>query len=125
MSILDIAMQDVPEVKNAPAGEHQVEIAHAEEKVFNSGRAGLSIRLTILDEPDCESIFHNVMYDMEGDSDSTKRMMILGTKNFVESFDITSNDPEDYVGKRAWAVTDLEEYEGQERAVVKKFMPAQ
>jgi hypothetical protein len=128
MSILEIAEleKSLPPPEIVPVSEQKLQIknviARDEDNPYNSGRTGYGIIFEFSDHPNADGIFYNLLNPQEYDAPRTQRMFIEQTAAFVRAFNITSNNPEDWVGKEGWAKVDVEAYEGKDKNVITSFI---
>ena len=125
-SILDIAQENVPELEVAPEGEHQVMISRVVDRsgdaAYKSGREGYDVLMKV-DVPNSKSLMHRVFKPMESDDEDKANNMKRGIKNFVQAFNIASEDTETWVGSTCWAVLGIEnDAEYGDKNLVKRFL---
>jgi hypothetical protein len=122
MSLLELAQMEAPKADLLPEGEYRVTIESAEPKQFNSGRTGYALRLSFPDQPDADSIFHNIFELKEDDPRRTVSAMVNNAKQFQAAFGITNDNVETWIGLEGWATVTAEEYEGVTRNKISKFL---
>jgi len=125
MGLIELTEMDIPEPQLLGDGEYRVKIEGAEPKVFSSGRTGTLLRLSIPTEPDSESIFCNLFDLQEGDQKSFVRMTIQNARAFRQCFNISSNDPQSWIGSEGFASvkTEVNPETNVPRNAIGKFLP--
>lgn len=133
-SFLDLNLSDVPEPRIVDGGrEYKLKIENVEIKESRgektAGQKMLSIRLSIVDEPDTQGVFENIMLpsdQMDDDQNNQRRRQL---KRLVEAIGWDASrgfNIDELVGQTFWAVLDAEEsdqYGKQNR--VKRYMAPQ
>jgi len=117
-SLMDLALNDLPDRKPVPAGEQYRLLITKAEYVDNAAGDGKNIRviLEIADPPyPTENIFHYLALPKDSDDgikvERKKRMI----KEFLQAFDMDPAmppEPIDWAGKEGWAILGVEEFEG-------------
>ena len=125
MGLIELTEMDIPEPQLLGDGEYRVKIEDATPKVFGSGRTGTLLRLSTPAEPDSESIFCNLFDLQEGDQKSFVRMTITTARAFRQCFNISSNDPQSWIGSEGFASikTEVNPETNVPRNAIGKFLP--
>ncbi len=110
-SLLDLANREVPEKVVLPSGEHQLEVLDVKEKVYSSGRTGYDILLKSADVPNSKLVMHRIFLDKEGDSEETIDSLARNVQNFLKAFGINDTDINTWIGKKAYAILEIEHSE--------------
>ncbi len=128
MTLLDLALNDVPELKTVEAGtEVEVQLASFEKTESKAGKPMLSCRLQITSEADVQAVFNYLSLPVAEDDESTKNSKLRRIQRFADAFGIDyssgSIDLEASVGKSAWVVLNEEsDEEYGTRNTVKRFV---
>lgn len=107
MSLLDINLNDVPDVEVLDPAEYQVKVEGVEVKTSEkSGNSYINMRLVAIDEPNAEPIYHILMLPTAEDDDRTKNNRLRSIRDAFVAFDCDPSDPDpdNLKGKVAWAL---------------------
>lgn len=132
-SFLDLNLDDVPEPRVVDGGrEYQLKVEHTEIKesagAKTAGQSMLQLRYSIVDEPDTQSVFENIMLPHADVDEEQNTMRKRQLKRLVESlgWDISSGfNIDEMVGETLWAVLEVDEYQGRQQNRVRKYMAPQ
>lgn len=98
MAFIKAAMSEAKESESVPEGEYDLRVISSEPKrgedAFKSGREGWSLLISIesAEIPNPAPVMHNLMLPVEDDKESTKNLMLLGIRRFLECFNIPYED---------------------------------
>lgn len=134
MSMIDVDLGDVQEPELiAKDTEVEVRILSAEEGITgenskNPGMATLNIQLDIPAHELAPNVYHTLMIPTNELKESNfKTWNFVGNifKEFLEAFDLAPPfDPSnDLPGKTAWAIIDVNTYQGRTNNRIKRFLP--
>ena len=123
MGIVDIAQEEIPELQIAEEGDNELVIADASvEESQKTGRTYYKIKMKLPNLDNAKAVYHNLNMPMEGDEKDTEFALKRNIKSFVEAFNVSSNEPTDWVGARGWAVLGIEHDETYgDRNKIKRF----
>ncbi len=125
MSLLDLNLENVPELSTVPEGEYTLVCRSAEVKTSqNTGGQYISLRYEIVGEPDALPVYHVVMLPTPEDDDAKRNWRLRQLKRLFESHgcDISQPDPEELVGKEVQAMLVVEEDEYGPQNRIKRFL---
>lgn len=114
MSFIDVPLKDAKEKEPVPEGKYTLVIEDAQ-LIEKEGKRRISIRHSIVGEPEAAAVFHNIFLDFSEDED--KRNAQLGFINaYLDLFDVphkgTGFDLEELPGSEAECHLTQEEWEG-------------
>jgi hypothetical protein len=114
MSFIDIPLKDAKEKEPVPTGEYDLIIEDAS-LIEDSGKRRVSVRHSIVGEPEAAAVFHNIMLDLPDDED--KRNTSIGFTNaYLDLFEVprkgTGFDMEELPGSQATCKLGQKEYKG-------------
>ncbi len=114
MSFIDVPLKDAKEKEPVPAGEYDLIIEDAK-LIEDQGKRRVSIRHSIVGEPDAQHVFHSIFLEFGDDKEKANTM--LGFINaYLELFDIphkgTGFDLEELPGSQATCKLGQKEWEG-------------
>lgn len=112
---MKLDFSEVKENKNAMEGEQELTIFGAKEKRSQNGT-----NMLVLDMKDVEEGFVRDNVCLEGPGAFRANQLIAALGMDQETF--SGMEAADLIGMTVNAVIELEEYEGQERAKVKKYL---
>lgn len=125
MGVLDIAQEELPELQIAEEGENELQISYAEATEYSTGRKGYIVKLKLPNLPNSKTIRHNVTLPTEEDDEEKANNIKRSVQSFVKCFNLNSNEPEDWIGSRGWAILGVEkDQEGiyGDRNNIKRFL---
>lgn len=130
MSFLDVALDDVPELKALEEGEYEVQITSAD--IGESDKTGgkyLMLRLEVPTEPESKDFTHVLMLPADGDSEKQRIKRLSRLKEAMEAFgyDYSQGIETDALeGLTSWAYLAVEESgEYGEQNRVRRFVTQQ
>lgn len=132
-SFLDLNLDDVPELKVAEANrEYELKIEAAEIKESKgdktAGQNMLNIRCSIPSEPDTQQVFEIIMLPSKDADEEQNNQRRRQMKRFVEAlgWDLSRGfNIEELVGETFWAILDIEQYQGEDKNRIKRYLAPQ
>jgi len=119
MGILDLHLDDVPDLSAVPEGEYRLRVEQAEVRTSqNTGGDYIYLSFGIVDEPDSFNVSHVLMLPTDKDDDKTRSSRLRRIKQFVEAVGLDPAQPfevEDLIGLECFAI--LREEEDEEYGV--------
>ena len=109
MSILDMNVEDVPDLEVMAADEYQVKIIKGEVKDYKNEKGEgkyLLLALEVVDEPLAKTVFHNLFFPKADDDERQVDGARRGFKTFYQAFALPLSgnlDLEELSGKTGWA----------------------
>jgi hypothetical protein len=132
MSLLDLNLENTPDLEGASEGEHTVTIVSmGKYEGKNSGKTSLKVTLKIADQPNTYNLDTYLGLPQEGDEKDKADAKRRGIKGFCKCFDIPiamfeecyiSGDYTPLSGLQGWVLVKNEEFEGQERPKISRFI---
>lgn len=106
-SLLDLHLDDVPELTPVPGGEeYELRVMSSKiEPSKSSERKVLKVMFSVNDHPEALPIFENLAFPLPEDDKSKADMFKRQVKNFVTAIGMdpkSPGKPEEWVGKTCW-----------------------
>ena len=128
MSLLNLNLNDVPDLEVLPEGDYELKIGRADIKDYTSDKGNgqyMNISLTVIDEANAPTIYHTIFLPNSSDDESQANAKKRRIIQFYKAFDIDLDGAElsELSGKTGYAFLRIEaataKYE--ERNSVGKF----
>ena len=108
MGILDLNLNEVPDLKTVSPGEYQLRVTSSEVKESKSGNPMVLVAMAIEDEADSQVVFDHLVLPTDDCSASQKNSRLRKIKAFCESFDIDYSaggiNPDEWKGLTGFAI---------------------
>lgn len=129
MGILsDLDLNNVPDLEAVAEGEYELRIMDAGDHVSKtSGQNMIRLVLEIQGEPNAETVYHYLTLPQPDDDEKRANAKKRRLKEFCAAFGIDQNsDYADWIGLTAWTLvgTEVDDRDGRNRNVVKRFITA-
>lgn len=132
MGLMELALDQTPDLVGATEGEHRVSIEKmGEYEGKESGKTSIKVTLKIADQPGTYDLDSFLGLPTDGDEKNKADAKRRGIKNFCRCFGIdfgtfaecfATNDYSSLSGSEGWILVKNEEYKGQERPKVSRFI---
>ena len=118
-------LSDIPDLKPAEPGEHDLYIRKAKDTKSNDGsRIGMLLIIDVTDEENIEPIMHNIWLPNANDDEDKSATMWRMIKEQIVGMGLDpdqENENSDFEGLSFSAILDLEEYQGNIKNVIKRI----
>lgn len=132
MGLLELGLAETPDLVGATEGEHQVMIEKmGKHEGKDSGKTSLKVTLKIADQPNTYNLDTFLGLPTDGEEKDKSDAKRRGIKNFCRCFGVDfgsftqcygDNDYSPLYGSEGWALVKDEEYEGQVRPKISRFI---
>lgn len=124
MSILDVNLEDVQELRSVPEGEYRLVIEKMEVRSSAKGQEMLVVRYSVEGDVNAKNIFDYLI--LPGQYDDAARNQAAGRKikRMCQAFNLPLSDidMEDAVGSQGWVILSVEDYEGEDSNKIKRYV---
>ena len=124
-SFVGVNLEDIPPVLNVDPGEWLVRVEDVKERTSEKGSTMLVLQLSFQENVDAEHLFDNLVLPRADSSEKAVRFLLRRLKAACEAFGVDWSaqgfDPRDFIGQEATIQVDIEQYQGENRNVVKNY----